>query len=169
MHSYFPSLIAGVFLVAAGIGWYWYESPTTQLPNNAPTVATSTENATTSTSTPKSPVQQKPVAEDLATMATNALLGTWQSSTDTQVVREFKTGGVFVDTRGGTTIGRGTWRTFVGEKAPAVSFEAKTGHVYMTIIESGETKYAKVNNLTLDQLHLVYMDRPGMFFYSRIE
>lgn len=170
MHSYIPSFIAILLIIITGIGWYWSQSlpggtAVVETPSTA-TTTTHTATTTVSEATTTPPVAAKP---DLKQDAINALLGKWKSSTDPAIIREFKKGDVFVDTHGSTTIKTGTWRIFVGEKAPAVTFETRPGHVYMTIIESGETKYAKVTNLTLTDLQLVFMDRPGMLFYSRVE
>lgn len=112
------------------------------------------------------------IEQDLAAITTQNILGTWQDSTDTRLLREFKTNGVFIDSRDGTLISRGEWKVFTDEDAPAVSFEVKPGRVYMTITTAdapGDTTYIKVNNLTPEQLHLVSMDRPGMSFYSRVQ
>ncbi|MFZ2556199.1 MAG: hypothetical protein WAZ27_03980 [Minisyncoccia bacterium] len=168
MNSPLPSIIAVIILLIGGAGWYWYINTDTPMPSetaHAPMNATTSSETTTTTN-------DAGAQEDLTLIATDALIGTWQDSTDTGLVREFKTNNVFIDSRDGKVITRGEWKVFTDENAPAVSFEVKPGRVYMTMTTRdapGDTMHIKVNNLSPEQLQLVYMDRPGMSFYSRAQ
>ena len=177
MKDYIVSIITAVILVLAGGGWYWY---TAQNPNTpiAMEEAPATEETAQASSTPNennAPVNSGDtdkgagVEQDLATIATENIIDKWHNSTDTKLFREFKTNNVFIDSRDGVAIASGSWRVFTGDDAVSVPFELQPGRVYIKMTLAGETMYIKVANLTLTNLQLVFMDRPGMLFYSRAE
>jgi hypothetical protein len=112
------------------------------------------------------------MSQDLATIVSESILGTWQSTTDTKSIREFQAGGRVQDRYDGTVVASGTYQVFTDEKPLEVSFPLTGNTPYMRLTMSGtqsETLDLKVINLTLEELGLVYMDRGGVLLYTRVQ
>ena len=102
------------------------------------------------------------------TIADN-LIGAWQRTDDTSLMREFKSDGTYIDRRGNAEVARGLWYAFSDKNAPPVPFDLAENRVYLQIADTDGVAYLQVASMTLASVVLVYMDRPGVLTYNLIQ
>lgn len=105
------------------------------------------------------------IEENLALTVASGLVGTWHGTGETKFSREFKADGTYIDTYPGGATARGLWFAFTPKNAPQVSFPLEDNHVYLQLAAGGDVAYLTISTMTLSDLHLVYMDRPGILTF----
>ncbi len=112
------------------------------------------------------------VKQDTSLIVSESILGAWQSTQDAKFAREFKAGGVVVDTYVGEAKTEGVWVAFTKENAPKqIAFPIEDDAVYVHITMKGsqaDTLTFKVAKLTPETLELIYMERGGTLVFSRV-
>lgn len=109
------------------------------------------------------------IGQNLALIVTESIIGSWRGTGDTKFTREFKPDGTYADTQAGKTT-NGLWFAFTSKNAPEVSFPLEENHVYLQFADAnGAVSYAKVTTMTLGDLQLTYMDRPGILTFTLVQ
>lgn len=110
---------------------------------------------------------------DLSAAVSASIIGKWQSIEDGKFAREFKDGGVVVDTYTGSAPISGTFKVFTNDNPIAgLPFGLDEGVVYLQITQPGtqEEKYNfRVSKVTPEELELVYLDRGGLLQFRKVE
>lgn len=107
---------------------------------------------------------------DNALTVSESIVGKWQGVGETTIRREFKQDGTYVDTRDGKQVAQGLWFAFSPKNAPEVPFDLGENNVYLQLAETnGGVAYLRVTMLTLGDLTLVYMDRPGVLMFKLVK
>lgn len=127
---------------------------------------------------PIAPVHSDDVADsetvkpDIALVASESIVGTWQSDRDEKSTRVYSSDGTLVDMYDGQELSRGTWKAFTAEKpAEGVSIDLEPDTVYIQEILVNEVETATLNlqveKLTPENLDLVYTEGVGSLAYTR--
>ena len=107
------------------------------------------------------------IEQNLALVVSDSIIGTWRGTGETKFYREFKSDGTYADTRAGKEISHGLWFAFTDKNAPQVSFPIEKNNVYFQLAdENGAVAYLKIATMSLSDLVLVYLDRPGILTFS---
>ena len=112
------------------------------------------------------------IKQDVALIVGESIVGKWQSTEDAKFTREFKDGGVAVDTYEGKDVTNGTWKVFTKENPLQVSFPIEAGTVYIQMTmqgTQGDTLNFKLSKLTPEKLELIYMDRGGVLTFKSVK
>ena len=112
------------------------------------------------------------VKQDVGLIVSESIVGKWQSIDDAKFAREFKSGGVAVDTYEGKDVTNGTWKVFTKDNPITVSFPLEASAVYIQMTLQGTQADAlnfKLGKLTPEELELVYMDRGGVLKFKSVQ
>lgn len=114
------------------------------------------------------------VKPDIALVASESIVGTWQSDRDAKSTRVYSSDGTLVDMYDGRELSRGTWKAFTAEKpAAGVSLTLEADTVYMQEILVNEAETATLNlqveKLTPENLELIYVEGVGSLTYTRVK
>jgi len=130
---------------------------------------------------PIAPIHSDDVADsetvkpDIALVASESIVGTWQSDRDEKSTRVYSSDGALVDMYDGRELSRGTWKAFTAEKpAEGVSIDLELDTVYiqesLVANEVGTTTLnLQVEKLTTENLELVYTESAGSLTYTRVK
>ena len=92
---------------------------------------------------------------------------------DEKFIREFRSGGVVIDSYEGEDPSDGDWIAFTDDNAPSdLLFPLEQDTVYIQIRIGGtqeEILNFKLTRLTPEELELIYMDRGGSLRFSRVQ
>lgn len=109
---------------------------------------------------------------DARLVASESIIGKWQSAEDAKFVREFQVGGAVRDWYDGKVVSSGTATVFTHESPITVPFPLERDVVYLQLKMTGsqvETLNFKLNRLTPHELELTYMDRGGVLRFTYVE
>lgn len=114
------------------------------------------------------------VKPDIALVASENIVGTWQSERDPKSTRVYSSDGTLVDMYDGRELSRGTWKAFTAEKPAAgvsITLEADTVYIQETLVNEAETAALnlQVAKLTPENLELVYIEGVGSLAFSRVK
>lgn len=162
-------VIAAIVLIV-GAGWY---ASVRGHGVATPEVTTATpSNAATTTQWGNDGEEGGTPAPSAALAAVQAsVLGTWQSTDDTQFTREFDRGGIAKDSYKGAVVSTGTWATFTSQKPLDTPFTLEPGVVYLQMSMQGSQAPVlnfKVVKITPDELQLLYVDHGNILSFRRI-
>ncbi len=108
--------------------------------------------------------------QDVLLIVSESIQGEWTSSDDPRFTREFRAGGVVVDSYNGEIASQGTWQAFTSVRPLDVAFPVEENTVYLKLVMSGtqdEALHFKIVKLTPETLDLIYMDRGGALTFTR--
>jgi hypothetical protein len=102
-----------------------------------------------------------------------ALAGTWQSTSDPKLTREFDSDGKTVETyegdNSGTVMGR--WTLFLGAAPPAAlagrKFDAK--NVYLKLDQNGDVLLFVLVGLSRSDMKMMYLERGNLMSFERLK
>jgi hypothetical protein len=110
------------------------------------------------------------VGQNLALTMSESIVGKWQGIGDTNFAREFKPDGTYTDIRANGTRSGGLWFAFTAKNPPPVAFPLEENRVYLQLADAdGAISYVQITSLTLTELNLVYMDRPGILMFRLVQ
>jgi hypothetical protein len=119
------------------------------------------------------PGEKAGVQPDAASVASENIIGRWQSVYDEKFVRVFKAGSVVEDWYDGTMVASDSWVAFEkGVNAPPFPHPLEEGVVYIQFAVSeapGDTMNFKLTKLTAEELELIYLDSGGALRFKRVE
>jgi hypothetical protein len=110
--------------------------------------------------------------QDLALAVTENILGVWQSTDDDSFTREFRSGGIAIDSYEGETATEGIWTAFTSESDVETPFTQQPDVIYLEMRMGGgqdEILYFTVVKLTPEELDLTYLDRGGIMSFVSVE
>ncbi len=134
----------------------------------------------TNTGGPTAPVESDETADianeipDIALVASESIVGTWQSDRDEKSTRIYSSDGTLAELYDGRELSRGTWKAFTAEKpieGVTVTLEADTVYIQETLVNEVETAThnLQVEKLTPENLELVYVEGVGSLAYTSIK
>ncbi len=112
------------------------------------------------------------VKQDVSLVVSESIVGKWESADDVKFGREFRDGGVVIDTYEGTTATTGQWKVYTKENPLPTTFPLEGGSVYLQIVMPGsqaDTLNFKLAKLTPEELELIYMERGGVLKFKAIK
>jgi hypothetical protein len=136
-----------LILIAALIGGGWYVFQTAQLPG----------------------VQSPWAMSESATRT--ALMGTWQSVENPDLIREFEADNVIVDRFASNPAGtaNGSWQVYTALTAPSdIEFQPKANSTYVRLMMPTGTTDFIISSLSAHKLQLTTLDRGNILNFAKL-
>jgi hypothetical protein len=112
------------------------------------------------------------VQPDVAALVTASAIGKWKSVDDAKFIREFKSGGVAIDSYNGKADATGTWKVFTKANAPAVTYTLENDAIYLQMSAGSapaDTLTFKVVKVTPEELELIYLERGNTLKFTKVQ
>jgi len=107
--------------------------------------------------------------QDLAPIASQNIIGKWQSINDAKFVREFKADGVVIDNYGSEFTLTDKWKVFTKNSGLETSFPLEDDTAYLEFSNGQESMYFKITKVTPEELELIYMDRGSILRFKKVQ